>query len=157
VDCLALGCDSGLDARADPCLTNCQFPLSAKNIKGNRSDPVGARLCRLTMCGRRATGNSGRQALPHVRPPASRASVCPHHPQHIRTIALELALADAADLRKGIRAGRPLAGALNMTRPGFNATAYIFQMKNRFSADYKDRQEQALDLSDPASLSTIKH
>jgi hypothetical protein len=41
------------------------------------------------------------------------------------------------------------AGQLNMTRPGFNATAYIFQMKNRFSADYKDRQEQALDLSDP--------
>lgn len=40
------------------------------------------------------------------------------------------------------------AGQLNM-RPGFNATAYIFQMKNRFSADYKDRQEQALDLSDP--------
>jgi hypothetical protein len=41
------------------------------------------------------------------------------------------------------------AGQLNMTRPGFNATAYIFQMKNRFSADYRDRQEQALDLSDP--------
>jgi hypothetical protein len=34
------------------------------------------------------------------RPPApSRASVRPHHLQHISTIAFELALADAADLR----------------------------------------------------------
>lgn len=30
------------------------------------------------------------------------------------------------------------AGQFNMTRQGFNATAFIFQMKNRFRDDYKD-------------------
>lgn len=30
------------------------------------------------------------------------------------------------------------AGQLNMTRMGFNATAFIFQMKNRFRDDYRD-------------------
>lgn len=30
------------------------------------------------------------------------------------------------------------AGQMNMTRQGFNATAYIFQMKNRFREDYND-------------------
>jgi hypothetical protein len=29
------------------------------------------------------------------------------------------------------------AGQINMTRQGFNATAYIFQIKNRFNAGYK--------------------
>ena len=28
-------------------------------------------------------------------------------------------------------------GQLNITRPGFNATAYIFQMVNRFRDDYR--------------------
>jgi DNA-binding XRE family transcriptional regulator len=31
------------------------------------------------------------------------------------------------------------AGQRNMTRMGFNATAYIFQMKNRFRADYSEK------------------
>jgi hypothetical protein len=31
------------------------------------------------------------------------------------------------------------AGQVNMTRQGFNATAYIFQMKNRFRDDYRER------------------
>jgi transcriptional regulator with XRE-family HTH domain len=30
------------------------------------------------------------------------------------------------------------AGQTNMTRQGFNATAFIFQMKNRFREDYRD-------------------
>lgn len=30
------------------------------------------------------------------------------------------------------------AGQVNMARQGFNATAYIFQMKNRFREDYRD-------------------
>lgn len=30
------------------------------------------------------------------------------------------------------------AGQRNMTRQGFNATAYIFQMKNRFRDEYRD-------------------
>jgi hypothetical protein len=30
------------------------------------------------------------------------------------------------------------AGQVNMTRQGFNATAYIFQIKNRFRDDYRD-------------------
>lgn len=30
------------------------------------------------------------------------------------------------------------AGQMNMTRMGFNATAFIFQMKNRFREDYRD-------------------
>ena len=32
------------------------------------------------------------------------------------------------------------AGQTNMTRQGFNATAFIFQMKNRFRAEYRDVQ-----------------
>jgi hypothetical protein len=32
------------------------------------------------------------------------------------------------------------AGQINMTRQGFNATAFIFQMKNRFREDYRDTQ-----------------
>ena len=31
-------------------------------------------------------------------------------------------------------------GQLGMTRPGFNATAFIFQMKNRFREEYRDVQ-----------------
>ena len=35
--------------------------------------------------------------------------------------------------------------------PGYNATSYIFQMKNRFKEDWRDRQEidNKHDLSDP--------
>lgn len=33
------------------------------------------------------------------------------------------------------------AGQTNMTRQGFNATAFIFQMKNRFRDDYRDASE----------------
>lgn len=33
------------------------------------------------------------------------------------------------------------AGQMNMIRQGFNATAFIFQMKNRFRADYRDATE----------------
>lgn len=36
------------------------------------------------------------------------------------------------------------AGQINMTRQGFNATAYIFQMKNRFREDYRDVQDHQL-------------
>lgn len=32
-------------------------------------------------------------------------------------------------------------GQTNMTRSGFNATAFIFQMKNRFREDYRDSSE----------------
>jgi Homeodomain-like domain-containing protein len=32
-------------------------------------------------------------------------------------------------------------GQMNMCRQGFNATAFIFQMKNRFPADYKEKHE----------------
>jgi transcriptional regulator with XRE-family HTH domain len=33
------------------------------------------------------------------------------------------------------------AGQFNMTRQGFNATAFIFQVKNRFREDYRDASE----------------
>ncbi len=33
------------------------------------------------------------------------------------------------------------AGQQNMTRQGFNAAAFIFQMKNRFRADYREKTE----------------
>jgi hypothetical protein len=32
-------------------------------------------------------------------------------------------------------------GQMNMTRKGFNQVAFIFQMKNRFHDDYKDKHE----------------
>lgn len=52
------------------------------------------------------------------------------------------------EFRDSIKASQDLAlawwenaGQQNMTRQGFNATAFIFQMKNRFSSDYADRQD----------------
>jgi DNA-binding XRE family transcriptional regulator len=36
------------------------------------------------------------------------------------------------------------AGQVNMARQGFNATAYIFQMKNRFRDDYRDQHDHKL-------------
>ena len=47
------------------------------------------------------------------------------------------ALKEASDLAL---AWWETAGQINMTRQGFNATAYIFQMKNRFRDDYADVQ-----------------
>ncbi|HXF89583.1 MAG TPA: helix-turn-helix domain-containing protein [Xanthobacteraceae bacterium] len=44
------------------------------------------------------------------------------------------------------------AGQINMSRQGFNATAFIFQMKNRFPSDYKDRQEVGGDPDNPIHL-----
>lgn len=54
---------------------------------------------------------------------------CKQHEEFSRAVkkALDLSLAWWED-----------AGQLNMTRQGFNATAYIFQIKNRFRDDYKD-------------------
>ena len=49
------------------------------------------------------------------------------------------AIKEALDLAQGWweREGRK---AVFGAKPGFNATAYIFNMKNRFPADWKDRQ-----------------
>jgi helix-turn-helix resolvase-like protein len=41
------------------------------------------------------------------------------------------------------------AGQENMVRQGFNATAFIFQMKNRFHDDYKDKHEISGDPNRP--------
>lgn len=54
---------------------------------------------------------------------------CDAHPQFLD------ALKEAKDLEL---AWWETAGQMNMTRQGFNATAFIFQMKNRFRSDYRD-------------------
>jgi hypothetical protein len=55
------------------------------------------------------------------------------HPEFSRAIkeAMDLSLAWWEDI-----------GQDHMIRPGFNATAFIFQMKNRFRDDYRDVQHQ---------------
>lgn len=45
-------------------------------------------------------------------------------------------------------------GQQNMVRQGFNATAYIFQMKNRFRADYRDTQDHELSGKDGGPIET---
>jgi hypothetical protein len=46
------------------------------------------------------------------------------------------------------------AGQFNMTRQGFNATAFIFQMKNRFRADYRDTQDHEVSGKDGGPIET---
>ena len=46
------------------------------------------------------------------------------------------------------------AGQINMMRQGFNATAYIFQMKNRFREDYRDVVAQELSGRDGGPIET---
>ncbi len=45
------------------------------------------------------------------------------------------------------------AGQQNMTRSGFNATAFIFQVKNRFRDDYRDMSAHELTGKDGKDLS----
>ena len=48
------------------------------------------------------------------------------------------------------------AGQMNMTRKGFNQVAFIFQMKNRFPDDYKDKHEFSGDPERPIFTKIVR-
>jgi hypothetical protein len=47
-------------------------------------------------------------------------------------------------------------GQMNICRVGFNATGFIFQMKNRFKDDYKDRHEVSGDPERPLVTKIVR-